>query len=76
MSAQIADEPELVRAIARLTFGVDPAHASEIRDICAACFDAGYANGVVAKFTPASTVVRAMERVRGIVPREPEEPFR
>lgn len=72
MTAELVDEPELVQHVARLAARLPQPLARQLIDLCGACFDAGYANGMVAKVVTAPTVAQAMRRVRLIIPPPPD----
>lgn len=81
MTAELVDEPELVQAVAKIAAQLEQPLARQVIDLCSSCFDAGYANGVIAKFVARAGALDSIQRAGRIVtmhfaPPEPEEPFR
>lgn len=53
---ELADEPDLVQAVAKLAAQLPTPLARKVIDLCSACFDAGVAHGIVTKPGPAKVM--------------------
>lgn len=64
----LADEPELVHAVAKVAARLNAEEAGLVIDLASAIFDAGFAAGIVSKVVPSPSLRDALARARKAIP--------